>query len=310
MSTPQRHWAAVGFDPRETFVDCVGRAQHYRRLIEVENLWTPHELQALVEVQSAFNDEIRVMLEKTAQLLLADGRPMRPFDRHDLTPEVTLYRDPAAGQEEERHLLIAFCGNANRMMLPTSVFLNQLPEQCFDVLMLRDPSMLHYLKGIQGFAADPMSLLERIREVRPVARYREISVLGTSAGGGPALYFAIALGAARGISVGGTLPVSAPSIVANAGEPGAPTGRELDVLFAAANSVQRPTLSVVFGERYAPDIDGANALQSRFPRCRRIRIRGLDSHGVFPYLARKGTMRALMKTLLSPHANVQTEPAR
>lgn len=90
--------------------------------------------------------------------------PLVPHTRVNIHEGVTLYKGrPQDGQE--RHLLVAFTGDARRLMVPIFVFLQECNMANLDVLLLADHSQRFYLDGIQGFAPSMDSLIKRIKSL-------------------------------------------------------------------------------------------------------------------------------------------------
>lgn len=291
-------WAEPGLDPRNAFAGCSGRAQRYRRILDIENHWTPGEMRALWEHRAEFHEELRRQIEKIMLMLQAEGRGLRAFTRINLSDEVTLYRDAAPEPDGGRRLFLCFCGNVGRMMLPASVFLNHLPDDPCEVVLLRDPSMMNFLRGVRGFAASPAELVARLSKEFPIDRYRDVSVIGTSAGGAAAVYFATLLGAARGLSIGGHHPTKAKPVIAGQGLADTPSGLEFDELLTSAAPGCQPVLGAAFGKEFEEDRKGAESLQARFQRCTLIAIEGLADHGALPYLLKNRQLANFMRRFL------------
>lgn len=299
MVTPA--WTLPGFDPRNAFADCPGRALRYRRLIDIENLWTATEMQGLWDARASLPEEMVPLVEKTVRMMHAGGRPPRSWNRSALSDNVTLYREDSAPAGSDR-LLLCFCGHAGRMMLPAAVFLDHVPDTGFEVVLLRDPTLSQFLRGVPDYADDPAGLLARLSADLGLARYREVAVMGSSGGGAAALYSAILLGAARGISIGGRHPTTAGTAPRTPPGTRPPSGLEFDEMLASHGDRPHPPLVAVFGEHHAEDSAGAASLRQRLPGCRFLRIAGLDRHEVLPHLLRHGRLGEFMRGLLAGEA--------
>jgi hypothetical protein len=171
----------------------------------------------------------------------ATQRP-QPYVRQVVAPGVLRYAAPATqGEEARRTLVVAFTGAAFRLMLPIAVVLQNLDADRHDLLLLFDRARTQFLGGLPALVA----ALDRLADFR---RYQRLVCLGTSAGGLPALYAAIEARAARGVSVGGSVPDDIPLRVQTRDTDLAP------LRAALARSRDGPTeLYCVCGERHARD---------------------------------------------------------
>ena len=297
MSTPAAD-SAFGPDTRKLFEGCSGRVEIIRRIFDLENLCTPTETQALWELRDTLPPEAQPRIEKTHAMLHMCGKPPRAFKRTRLSPNVTLYTEPAQGESAKR-LLICFCGNAGRMMMPTAVFLNHLPASRFDVVMLQDPSMNQYLLGVPDYAQSPEALGTRIASDFDFAQYRDVSLMGSSGGGAAALYFAVLLGATRGVSVSGGHPTRSLHQVPAASEEEGPDGFEFDELLRTRPDLPRRGLIAVYGEGFEFDRTGAETLREHIPQCVVAPVRDANEHTVLPALLKRRTLPAFLEQMLS-----------
>ena len=274
------------------FKGCTSPAQYYRALILADRYLVPAELAEVWHgCQQVLTDappEIIPTLKKTYELLQMGGRAMRPYARKVLTENVILFEAPqpeGGSRPEGRGLLICFAGNAGRLMLPTSVLLQQLPVDGLDVAMLSDATGLGFLRGVSGFADDLQQALQRLLWEVGRERYGALYCLGTSGGGAAALYGALLAGADAGLSMGGHHPTVARDRGQRA-ERFSLTGNEFDELVRDFHSdaVRTPVLTAIFGELNERDRRGAVALTERLPGSSAVGIRGLDAHGVLLHL--------------------------
>ena len=70
----------------------------------------------------------------------------KKWSREKIKENIFLYKN---SKNENENLLIAFCGNMMRLMMPTYIFLGHIERDCCDILLLRDPTMRHYVNGIK-----------------------------------------------------------------------------------------------------------------------------------------------------------------
>jgi len=135
--------------------------------------------------------------------LLANEAPAR-YVRQPVAPDVTLFHDPDQDRAK-KCIVFAFCGRAQRLMIPTGVFLQLLPRKGVDVVILKDQHGSHFVQGCGEYAADFSQLVTRLaRDLKP-DRYKSVYCYGTSLGGFVALRCGLLFGT-RSISVGGRFP--------------------------------------------------------------------------------------------------------
>jgi hypothetical protein len=92
-------------------------------------------------------------------------------------------------------------------MMPVAPFLQALPAERCDVVVLRDPDRNSFLRGVPGYAPDLPALAARILADMPRGRHGDLRSLGTSAGGAPALALGARAGARLALSLGGGHPI-------------------------------------------------------------------------------------------------------
>ncbi|MDB5541566.1 MAG: hypothetical protein JWQ89_3293 [Devosia sp.] len=175
-------------------------ARHALKALEDD--LTPGELAALLTEFDQLSGLAKLACE--ASIVLPELRrvPAQPFRRRDVASDVAFFSDglaPAA----EKSLIVALCGRSDRLMLPWSLFLQFIPAAMFDVVILADRNRDDYVAGVEGYAPDLWSLVQRVLSDAGASRYQRLYCYGTSAGGLPALRFGLLAGAYRSISLGG-----------------------------------------------------------------------------------------------------------
>lgn len=249
-------------------------------------------------------DYLIAPLQKTVEMM-ADGRASgRPYLRIALATNVQLYR--AAGPRIGKSLLVCFCGNVNRLMVPIPVLLQFIPETMFDVVIVKDPSRQGYIHGVPGFADSLAAAVDAIGTRINLAAYADIRCIGTSGGGSAALYAGLLLGASRAISVCGrhrSLPNRA------AGEPDGETftGFEFDDMVRDRIEDAATRLLLVFGQKYPRDVEGAQSLKRYLPKAQAIAIKPLDDHNALLYLLREKKLRGFLERFLFNSLPAQIE---
>ena len=188
--------------------ECRTQNQFNKLHIHYENILAPLEFAhfARLSAERGFHEWSRIWLRKIGTLSPGLFEAPKGFSREPLSENILLYRDrsvAAAGKT----LLIGFAGNARRLMLPISVFLQCLNPQAWDLVLLRKgPEKRSYLEGLEGECQSFVELLERVDRLVPAGSYRRLVTLGTSNGGFPAVLAALFMDAARGVSICGASP--------------------------------------------------------------------------------------------------------
>ena len=96
--------------------------------------------------------EIATALETDAELpfaiapLLKSGQNPVGYVREKWSEDASYY----TSRNGAERLIVAFTGAVGRLGIPISYFLQTLRDNVFDVVVLRDPSQLHYAHGIRG----------------------------------------------------------------------------------------------------------------------------------------------------------------
>lgn len=118
------------------------------------------------------------------------------------------YRRAASDCEPMRRLVVAFASNANAVAMITPCFLQLLAPLAADVvLVLRHRPHQQTFYGHDGDSSLLARLLKALPSLVPLSDYREVVTIGYSGGGFAAAVAALALGADRGVSLGGAPPM-------------------------------------------------------------------------------------------------------
>lgn len=184
------------------FSQCTKAADFYQVRIALENDLSPAEIIEL----SQFADRLPLMasqfISELKDAVLGISSAAETYQRNAISINVAFYCDPQF-KASQKTLLIAYCGAAFRLMLPTPMILQYFSANQFDILKLTDRSKCYYLNGIPNFADSFESSIEMIKSQFDISRYASIKVIGTSAGGAAALYSGIKLGAEVALSISG-----------------------------------------------------------------------------------------------------------
>ncbi|BBK34872.1 hypothetical protein STHU_55060 [Allostella humosa] len=262
--------------------------------IALDTVITPREFEAVAgEMGNGGPPPVTAWIERTRRAMLVSGLPTQPYARRSIAGQFWLYFHPDRGPAG-RDLIIAFAGDAHRLMLPTPIFLQHCRAETFDLLLLRDPARSYYLKGVEGIADDFPGLLAAVDGLVDRARYRRVLALGCSGGGLPAIWTAIAMDLARGISIGGTSPtLTDDPRLATRGISFAP----LETLIASRQGAL-PDMVVAFGADCANDRRKAEALATVLP-VRFDIVPGVDRHNLVAELLQRGELRAFLDRILA-----------
>lgn len=234
-------------------------------------------------------------LQATIGLMDECSATTRPFARTPLSPQANFFACHA--HRAPKSLLVCFCGVANRMMMPVPVFLQLVPEDRFDVLVLKDPAGLGYLRGVPGLGGDLRQVAQAIASRLDCGSYADVRCLGVSGGGAAALYAGLLLQAERAVSVCGSHR-SLASGPRGAGPAAGPTGHEFDALTAGRAGNGATRLVAVFGAQSARDREGAASLKEYLPACEMMAVANLADHNVLAGLLKNGALKAFLAEVL------------
>ena len=254
--------------------------------IHFENILAPAELAQFLRMsrERQFSEHTRGWLQKLETLSPGLFDAPRVFARTHLSEEILLYSD-ASWPNHDKTLLVCFSGNARRLMLPISLLLQCLEPQALDLLLLRKGADKRpYLAGLQGVCNSFIELLEHIDAMASACLYRRVITLGTSSGGFPAVMAAMAMGAARGVSVCGASPAAV-------------SHDHLRLPFSAGNN-RGTEITLVYGAEFAPDRNAARAIKAVYGG-RLYPIAAVGEHNVLNALRARGELAGFLETVLA-----------
>lgn len=279
-------------DVAAALAGCTTTADRYRVQIEAENHLTPVELDALHAAASELPEPSREWVEKLVALCRRIRQPTQPFRRQALTADISFHEGSApAGQQ--RSLVVAFTGVAQRMMMPLPPFLQALPADRCDVVVLRDPDRCAFLAGVPGYAADMAALAARLAADLPMARYAERCCIGVSSGGAAALAFAPWFGARLALSLGGMHPRG----MALRGATAEIDRFALDRL-RVASAPPATRLVCVHGDDFLRDAVRSRLLAMTVPGSEVLVLRGVALHGAIAGLFQRNALARFMQEIL------------
>ncbi|HMK31150.1 MAG TPA: hypothetical protein VK473_15815, partial [Terriglobales bacterium] len=212
--------------------------------------------------------------------LLANEAPTR-YVRCPIAPDITLFHDPNIARAD-KCIIFAFCGKAQRLLIPTGLFLQLLPSTDFDVVLLSDPSQTHFTHGSREYASDFFQLITRLSRDLKADGYKNECCYGTSMGGLVALRCGLLFGS-KAISVGGKFPWHVQRLLG-------PTSQAIPAfeLLCACKAHEAAKFVCVYGNRPA-DVAAVDRLATMFP-VTRLQIPE-TTHNVIFEMWKKGTLR-------------------
>ncbi|MEO8487549.1 MAG: hypothetical protein ABI585_14560 [Betaproteobacteria bacterium] len=271
--------------------------QFNRLHITLENVLAPAEICALIDGARARGIQLAepcsAWLARMDHWLRGGGRRLQDYRRHVIAGDVTLYAAPGGtGTRTGRTLVVAYTGNAFRLMMPIALLLQHCPSERYEFLVLFDRKRTFFLDGIAGIGDDLPSTIAKIDSLAKPSRYRRAIALGTSAGGLAAIWTAVVLDFARAVSVGGATPVDLKS------RDGMQDRETPGFNEAVRLKAQRlPEVLLVAGERHERDNEKALTMKSMLPATT-ITVPGSANHNVLADAWGFGTLDALLEQLL------------
>ena len=280
--------------------------QFNRVHIHIAVYFTPAETCAIIdgvrERGVPLAPEARQWHEKTAQQLRAGGRRVMPFERSMLAPGAMMYAAPGTPEERGRRtLVIAFTGNAHRLGMPLSTFLQHCPAEDYEFVVLFDRAQRFYLKGIQGLGADLPSSIDAIRDRVDPSRYRRALAFGTSGGGLATVWAGAQLELPRAVSVGGSTPAE---IADRVGMQDVDLSGFAQVIRQHAGRL--PEVVYVAGEFATLDLEKGRRLRHYLPT-KMFVVPGCDGHNVLFQVYLQGGLDGLLATLLDERPIVEDQ---
>jgi hypothetical protein len=260
-------------------------------LVEFENTLPPRAFMDQIALEAARGNQVlsSVMAGSPTAVHLQAQSHLQPFTARPLAPDVVLYQ--GAASPAGRNLLVAFTGRKNRLMMPLPLFLQVLDAATWDVLILRDRSVMQFRNGVFGLATSFPELAGRIATL--AAGYRARVAIGTSLGALAAIRLALLIPDMRGISVGGRPANDNGGILA--GERPAPA---FDPICACLPPARRDLL-YFYGEEHELDAVAARhcaALSGGVT----MPLAGHDRHFVLWELHQAGRLGLFLQTVLDP----------
>lgn len=275
----------------KVFDNCHSISDFYKQLIEIENSYTPAAFAEIWQNKENLSEKIKPSIFKTISLMQKGANKVRAYQRTSISTNVNLYHTESS---LEKSLLICFCGIANRLMMPIPVFLQFIPENQFDVIVIRDPSEYAYVTGVPEFSANLLETASLLKQSINLSRYKDLRCLGTSGGGSAALYFGILMQAVIAISVGGKHRTLSDKVT---NEERPISGLEFDQhIEDIAHDKMKTQLFAVYGEGSDRDKVGAYSLKKHLGHCQLVAVKDIKEHNVMNILLQRDQLSSFLKS--------------
>ncbi|MBK6394475.1 MAG: hypothetical protein IPF73_07140 [Betaproteobacteria bacterium] len=145
--------------------------------ITLENIFAPVELCALIDESRERGLDLPPpaahWLGGVDTLLRGGGPTVQPFERRMINKSAAVYAAPGTEAERSgRTVVVAFTGDAHRLMMPISLLLQQCPADRYEFLMVFDPRRSLYLRGSRDWATVPGNTRAHCLDADPLRRAR------------------------------------------------------------------------------------------------------------------------------------------
>jgi hypothetical protein len=272
------------------------QSEIYRKLIDIDIEYAPLEVAGLWEMKAQLPEKAIAYIQNNIKMMAVGSAAVRAYERINFGGSVCFYKGPKDFLKK-KVLLVCFSGNADRMMLPTALFLQFLPDTIYDVLICRDSAKAAYLKGVAGYVDKLSELPDRMAQDLNLADYESTLCMGCSSGAAAALYAGVLLGSRRALSIGGKHPSeyskSQTPLTLKPGEK-----CDFDHFVEGQLGVSKTELVCVFGELHQADVIGAQKLKNFLPTCKVWSIKGLDNHDILYSLYGANQLHKFLKIAL------------
>ncbi len=220
-------------------------------------------------------------------------KELRNFRNTQISDDVRFFEDTdfAVG---EKSLLIMVSGYSGRVMVPLALLLDCLPKRPTDVLFLQSAGRDQYRLGAKGLGANLLQVAITIKERFQSDRYKRVDVLGSSAGGFPALQLANFIGADNGVSLSGAYPYD----ILRLGKLARQRIAGFHSLCACAEQ-RAERLVCAYAVGADEDADQAILAAKSLPRIILYPVAGPKQHGFLQALFRHRQLEKFMRLMLS-----------
>ena len=236
-------------------------------------------------------EEVLAQASGVAPAIAGSGLPDRSLS-------LVLLRNPGA-----HRLTIVFAGNNAQLVIPTPL----LAAHDTHLLLVRDPKRCFALAGIDGLGEDYRACLTRLTGIIRILEADEVTCIGMSAGGAPALKFGCDLGAS------GVLGFSIPTTLNLDDHPGAELkqypqlamlykqDRALGIDFAAYHqaAAPRPRLTLIYSAAHVRDTFLAGRMRG-FDNVTMLEAVGFGGHATYRWALTEGVLPGILDHFYEP----------
>lgn len=295
-------------DVIEELRECKTPAQFYRIRIIIENLLTPAQFLDVAANVDQFPEPTRGWFKTFETQMLSGNTQIQNYQREPLGAHIDFF-EGSGDRDHAKTLLLSFCGRDpfRPLALPTAIFLQYVPASRFDVLVLRDPSDLWFLKGVPGYADSIEVLVQRIERDLPISTYHSVRSSGICAGGYAALVAGELLDAECAVSFGGAHPrcSSHQDSFRNAEL----DGYEADRVLGNIERISAVKMSNIYAQDCSWDKERAKSLYTMFPSLRNVEVAGVKSHLLASELLNRNALKQLLdQTLIGASDSIAWVP--
>lgn len=296
--TKETAWKLT-ISPEISFID--DEQNYYKILYKLKSADSKLELKELGDLFSVYQtpNEIREALQSISTLPPLEGwrrQPVKTFKKQlslriwimkiklDLIRynskrdwhripihDHTLLYQSQKGKASKK-LIIGLSGLTMRLMMPTHIILSAIKESDFDLMLIRDPDRNHYREGVSGLGSNLNELALKIKDLAVQAGYNQYVVLGTSAGGLPAIRIGQIIQAEHVLAVGPDNPERHPEIANQ---------------LSSAKKTIATTFKICISANNKRDNEAAHKLKMLMPHVNVIPYRGIKTHNLLYKLHKK-----------------------
>lgn len=254
---------------------------------QIEDNLTPREFAAL---GARLDDpELASLYARRSVTLAMAGQEPRSFERQKVAPNVLLFSDPAHAARNKT-LLLGFAGRLGRLMIPNAGFVQCLPADSFDILLLADPQARHFRDGLPGYGTSFRTLVDAIEADFPARDYRRRVAIGASMGGLPAVWCGLMAGTHRTITIGARAPWDVTRMLGGEGP------RHLYDPVCACCTGRHGEIAFVFAENHAIDRIQAGHF-ARLLGAQTLAIPGVKNHSPLAHLWETGSLSPFLVSI-------------
>jgi len=176
-------------------------------------------------------------------------------------------------------LIVGFCDNAMRLMMPLYCLLTNLDSARYDLLILRDPKREHFANGVESVSDDLDSTATYLDSYMRSNHYLRALTFGASAGGLASICVARINGWSRAVTVGADNPSRHPIIAAKLND------------LAFSDLSPRTEIHLNYSINNKRDREAGESIHQLFPSSILMPDRRFSAHNLLHKLYRNGELK-------------------